>query len=178
MMRTFQWIQARAKGFCHLCFPGFNWGLGLSYSSSGDAPVWALHGLQFLQDVSICSSPVLSRSHSVYVFFSPWNTFLSFFTDLEVHSAFLSLFFLHFSASWCFSGSSICFQSSDTSFSDAHCALFVGSFWSCLAAHLCLGFSHRDHPAALSLPTPCHINSCKSKQKQSITPQLAWMGEN
>lgn len=76
-----------------------------------------------------------------------------------------------------FSGSSVCFQSGDTSFSDAHCALFVGSFWSCLAAHLCLGFSHRDHPAALSLPTPCHINSCKSKQKQSLTPQVARIGE-
>lgn len=90
------------RGSSHLCFPGFNWGLGLCYSSSGDAPVWALHGLQFLQDISICSSPVLSRGHSVYVFFSPWNIFSSFFTDLEVHSAFSSFFSLHFSASWCF----------------------------------------------------------------------------
>lgn len=84
--------------------------------------MWALNGLHFLQGISICSSPVLSRHHSVDIFFSAWSTFSSFF------------FLLHFPASWCFfllfsMFSRRCHQHH----SDARCGLCVGPLWSCLA---------------------------------------------
>lgn len=139
--------------------------------------MWALHGLQFLQGISICSSPVLSRGHSVYIF-CPWITFLCFFTDLEVHTAFSSPFFPSlFYILVFFLASSICFQTADTSFSDAHCALWVhldlpGSIF-------CLVFCHRGHPAALPLPTLCHkLMEKQTKAKHNPTADLNGMDIN
>lgn len=93
MMGAFQWTQGRAKSLCCLCFPGFNWDLGWSVllcfrrCSSVGTP-WGCTSFR-----AYPSAPVISRGHSVYVVFCPWNTLSCFFTDLEVHSAFSSPFF-------------------------------------------------------------------------------------
>lgn len=132
--------------------------------------MWALNGLQFLQGISICSSPVLSRHHSVDIFFSAWSTFSSFF---------FSFTSLHPGV---FSCSLICSHGGATSttvmLAVACVWVHYGAAWQNLSGtRQPLIFSHRGHPAALLLPTQCHINSWESKQQQSITPELTCLAQ-
>lgn len=159
MMRAFQWTRGRAKRLCHLCFPGFNWYLDLRV-------------LPVLQEMPQCGLSMGCSSFGAYpsapVQFSPDATvgISSSVPGAPSHPFFPSLpCILVF-----FSCSLICSHRGATSTTVMLAVPCVWVHYGAAWQHLCgtgqpLIFSNRGHPAALLLPTQCHINSWESKQQ-------------